>query len=123
VVQAAGAWEFFEGGQMLWRGDLHQIYVLHQAGVWRVYDDNWREGDLVWDADIIPPVGFYQPVRGFGLVWREETGVRDMLGWATAEESSFSAAFQPFERALFIADDTTPRLWALLSDGTWLARP
>jgi hypothetical protein len=108
---------------MLWRGELHQIYVLHQAGVWKVYDDSWREGDLVWDTGIVPPAGFYQPVRGFGLVWREEAGVRDVLGWATAEESSFSAAFQPFERALLIADDTTPRLWALLSDGTWLAGP
>jgi serine/threonine protein kinase len=123
VVQAAGAWESFEGGQVLWRGDLHQIYALHQDGAWRVYDDNWRDGDLVWDASIVPPAGFYQPVRGFGLVWREEAGVRDILGWATAEESSFGATFQPFERALLIADDTTARLWALLSDGTWLAGP
>jgi serine/threonine protein kinase len=123
AVQAAGAWEPFEGGQMLWREDLRRIYVLHQAGSWRVYDDNWREGDLVWDADLVPPAGLYQPVRGFGLTWREEAGVRDALGWATAEESSFSATFQPFERAVLIADDVTPRFWALLSDGTWLAGP
>jgi serine/threonine protein kinase len=123
VVQAAGAWEPFEGGQMLWRDDLRRIYVLHQAGSWRVYDDNWREGDLVWDADLVPPAGLYQPVRGFGLTWREEAGVRDALGWATAEESSFSATFQPFERAVLIADDVTPRFWALLSDGTWFAGP
>jgi serine/threonine protein kinase len=123
VVQAAGAWEPFEGGQMLWREDLRRIYVLHQAGAWRVYDDNWREGDLVWDTDLVPPAGLYQPVRGFGLAWREEADVRDALGWATAEESSFDATFQAFDRAFLIADGITPRFWALLSDGTWLARP
>jgi serine/threonine protein kinase len=123
VVQAAGAWEPFEGGQMLWREDLRRIYVLHQAGSWRMYDDNWQEGDLVWDTDLVPPAGLYQPVRGFGLTWREEAGVHDALGWATAEESSFSATLQPFERAVLIADDVTPRFWALLSDGTWLSGP
>lgn len=121
--QAPGAWEPFEGGQMLWRGDLQQVYVLYAPGTWAVYDDEWREGDLEWDPSIRAPDGLYQPGRGFGLVWRERAGVRDVLGWATATEASFNASFQPFERALLIADETTTRAWALLSDGTWLASP
>jgi serine/threonine-protein kinase len=123
AVQAAGAWEPFERGQMLWRGDLRQIYVLHQAGAWASYDDRWREGDPSWDASIVPPGGFMQPVRGFGLVWREQPGVRDALGWATASEVSFDSTFQPFERALLVADRSAARAWALFSDGTWLAGP
>jgi len=107
---------------MLWRGDLHQIYVLRQGGTWAVYDDLWRDGDMQWDAAIVPPGGFMQPVRGFGLVWRQQPGVRDDLGWATSSEATFDAAFQPFQRALLIAD-AQARLWALLSDGTWLAGP
>jgi serine/threonine-protein kinase len=123
ALQIAAGWEPFERGWMLWRGDLHQIYVLRQAGAWAVYDDLWRDGDMQWDASIVPPGGFMQPVRGFGLVWRQQAGVRDDLGWATASEATFDATFQPFERALLIADGTQARLWALLSDGTWLAGP
>ena len=37
------------------------------------------------DPDIIPPEGYYEPVRGFGKVWREERGVREHLGWATGK--------------------------------------
>jgi serine/threonine protein kinase len=122
-LQIPAAWEPFERGEMLWRGDLHQIYVLRQSGMWAVYDDLWRDGDMQWDATIVPPDGFMQPVRGFGLVWRQQAGVRDDLGWATASEATFDAAFQPFQRALLIADRAQARLWALLSDGTWLAGP
>ena len=42
----------------------------------------------------MPPAGLYQPVRGFGLVWREETGVRDRLGWALGEEAGYPTAIQ-----------------------------
>jgi serine/threonine protein kinase len=122
-LQIPAAWEPFERGEMLWRGDLHQIYVLRQSGTWAVYDDLWRDGDMQWDATIVPPDGFMQPVRGFGLVWRQQAGVRDDLGWATASEATFDAAFQPFQRALLVADRAQARLWALLSDGTWLAGP
>lgn len=115
------AWEPFEKGQMLWRGDLRQIYVLYQGGTWAVYDDRWREGDLEWETSIVPPTGLHQPVRGFGLVWREEPGVRDALGWATAAEASFDVSFQTFERAFLIADEAVAHMWALLSDGTWFS--
>lgn len=121
-TQAVWGWEPFERGQMLWRGDLSQVYVLYQAGTWAVYDDEWREGDLEWDGSIIPPIQLHQPVRGFGLVWRQNLDVRDALGWATAPEISFSVSFQPFERALLAADDETSRMWALLADGTLAVR-
>ena len=42
----------------------------------------------------MPPPGYYQPVRGFGLVWREQPNVRDRLGWALAPEAGFETAVQ-----------------------------
>jgi hypothetical protein len=47
----------------------------------------------------VPPTGFYQPVRGFGQIWRERAGVRASLGWALSEELGFTATIQQFDRA------------------------
>jgi len=118
-VQTAGAWEPFERGQMLWRKDVLRVMVLEDNGRWAVYEDNWHEGDAAWDASLNAPAELFQPVRGFGLVWREQPGVRDALGWATQPEVSFDASVQSFERALLIADPGSGRLWALFSDGVW----
>jgi hypothetical protein len=35
-----------------------------------------------------------QPIRGFGLVWRTNTGVRDRLGWATSPEIPYEGMYQ-----------------------------
>jgi hypothetical protein len=46
------------------------------------------------DPAIDPPAGYYQPVRGFGLFWREAYfgtigfSAQERLGWATDEEFS-----------------------------------
>jgi len=42
----------------------------------------------------VPPPGLYQPVRGFGLVWRQYSQVRSRLGWAVDEETGFSTTIQ-----------------------------
>jgi hypothetical protein len=118
-VQTAGAWEPFERGQMLWRKDVLRVVALEDTGRWAVYDDDWHEGDVAWDANLNAPADLYQPVRGFGLVWRQQSGVRDALGWATRPEVSFDALLQSFERALLIADPGSGRLWVLFSDGVW----
>jgi hypothetical protein len=44
------------------------------------------------DPSIVPPEGYYQPVRGFGKLWREE--LRSALGWALAPERSYTAQYQ-----------------------------
>jgi hypothetical protein len=33
------------------------------------------------DPNIVPPPGYYEPVRGSGKVWRDVQGVRDRLGF------------------------------------------
>jgi hypothetical protein len=88
----------FEGGVMIWVGEEDQIYVLFDdtqwTDGWAAFSDEWQEGDPVDDPSLIPPPGFYQPQRGFGLVWREGPTIRDRLGWALAPESGGDTAVQ-----------------------------
>lgn len=88
----------FEHGWMIWVGGEDLIYVLYEDDVfspkWQAFTDDWEPGDPVSDTTIIPPEGYYQPLRGFGLVWREQPFVRDRLGWAVALEAGGDTAVQ-----------------------------
>ncbi|GIK55905.1 MAG: hypothetical protein BroJett015_15680 [Chloroflexota bacterium] len=88
----------FEHGWLIWVGEEDLIYVLYEDDVfspkWQAFTDEWDPGDPVSDTTIIPPDGFYQPLRGFGLVWREQPFVRDRLGWAVVEEVGGDTAVQ-----------------------------
>jgi hypothetical protein len=100
--------ERFERGLMiwarsLWSPDSNAIYILYddtQSPRWDAKPDAWSAGTPESDPGIVPPTGLYQPVRGFGLVWRDTsaaagTRVRDRLGWATGSEFELAnAAYQ-----------------------------
>jgi hypothetical protein len=94
----------FERGLMFWREDLRLIYVLYTDGSWGQYVDTYQEDQPPYDATIVPPTGLYQPVRGFGRVWREEEGVRENLGWATSEEQGSTGLLQAFQKGLMLLD-------------------
>jgi len=97
AIVTDGAQEHFEHGRMLWNRAQGVIYVLFDDGQyprWRAYADEWEEGDPVSDPDIDPPSGYYQPVRGFGLVWRQNPTVRERLGWAVDAEQAYRTAIQ-----------------------------
>jgi hypothetical protein len=90
----------FERGLLLWRSvpDTYgsQIYAFFDDGQWPAWNptnDRWRLGLPESDPAIVPPAGFYQPVRGFGLFWREAFfnpagSARDRLGWGIEPEWS-----------------------------------
>jgi hypothetical protein len=104
AIATEGAEEHFEHGVMLWNQAQRIIYVLFDDGGyprWRAYADEWEDGDLVSDPDIYPPSGYYQPVRGFGLVWRQDPTVRDRLGWAVDEEQAYRTAIQRTSHARY----------------------
>ncbi len=86
----------FENGVMIWFEHTQRIYVFYNTGRWYSYADNFREGDPESDPGITPPAGLYQPVRGFGLIWRSYPEVRNGLGWATAQESGFDSWMQNY---------------------------
>lgn len=93
--------QHFERGLMIWREEPDfygsQIYVFFTDGKqphWNPTNDRWRPGMPESDPAIEPPAGYYQPVREFGLFWREAyfgqigLSARERLGWATEEEVS-----------------------------------
>jgi len=92
----------FEHGRMIWLEEVHGedftlqrfILVLYDDGTYEHYEGTWTEGMPESDPAIVPPAGLLQPIRGFGKLWRENTGVRDGLGWATAPEQGFTTTWQ-----------------------------
>lgn len=86
----------FEHGFMVWRPSENTatIYAFFDDGEVFLATDSWAEGDPESDPNFVPPDGLYQPVRGFGNVWRENEWVREQLGWATAEESAYTTRYQ-----------------------------
>jgi serine/threonine-protein kinase len=118
AITVIAAQQPFEQGLMLWRQDVNLIYVLGPAPPWFFAGDTWRDGDPSADPAIIPPDGFFQPVRGFGKVWRERPGVRDALGWATAEEVGFTAIIQEFTGGTVWQDTAGEGQAILFGDGS-----
>ncbi len=88
----------FERGRMIWVDVERRIYVLYTDGeqpAWESFPDRFIDGETPdSDPNIIPPAGLFQPIRGFGLIWRTEPGIRDRLGWATLPEISYDGAIQ-----------------------------
>jgi len=117
--QIWAAEQTFEAGYMFWRSDNRKIYVLKHGGYYEVYDDTWYEGDPVkWGYR--PPPGRYEPIRGFGKVWREKLGGpwAGEFGWAIEPERGFVGMVQTFERGLMFWSD---RRWVyvLYNTGMW----
>jgi hypothetical protein len=102
----------FEHGRLIWQEGLPAestaemmargptIYVLYdsdgsgEGGDLAVFADTWTDAEPESDPGIVPPAGLYQPIRGFGKVWRNNAEVRDRLGWATGPEAGFDGAYQ-----------------------------
>ncbi|MBI1278609.1 MAG: hypothetical protein GC179_10830 [Anaerolineaceae bacterium] len=87
------AFQPFEKGMMLWRGDTRKIYVLFNDGTWQALDDTYQEGDNLGTDQ--PPQGLIKPINGFGKVWFQIAGI-SVLGWATAPETSYKATWEMY---------------------------
>lgn len=120
AVVSAAAEEHFERGTMIWVQEQDLIYVLFADGQslqWSVFADQWDEGEPESDPTLTPPPGRFQPIRGFGLIWRQQASVRDRLGWAIDTELGFTTAVQRTSRPKY--NDTYIRaldgkVWKLL---------
>jgi DNA-binding beta-propeller fold protein YncE len=114
------AYQPFEGGVMIWDGaDTPSIYVgLTSSGDWARYPDQFQEGDPESDPALTPPNGFSQPVRGFGLLWRGDEGLRQELGWALAPEVGFEGTWQVFAGGYAVAGPDGGMLWLFYFEGT-----
>ena len=88
----------FENGWMLWLQPVGQIWVIfiNDSGehIWATYDDTFAEGEIESDPQIVPPEDLFQPIRGFGKLWRSNPEVRDALGWALADELGHTTRYE-----------------------------
>jgi len=98
LAQSNAAYEPFEHGFMLWIEQSGLITVFFNAlnggPTYASTSNPWHDGLPQSDPGIVPPDDRYQPIRGFGMVWRGEssgmpTTPRDVLGWATAQETGY----------------------------------
>ncbi len=100
-VVSWAAYQPFEHGHMIWIQARDEIFVLfadEQVRRWRVFVDLFEEGMLEYDPTLTPPPGRFQPIRGFGLVWRNDAEVRSRLGWALQPEQGFTTRIQTTAR-------------------------
>ncbi|MDQ3705269.1 MAG: hypothetical protein M3437_08625 [Chloroflexota bacterium] len=115
------AFQPFERGSMLYIERTTYtveriIYVFFEDGTFQPFEDTWREGQPVSGGQT-PPQGRFEPIRGFGKVWREGTGarVRERLGWATAPEKGADGAYQRFDRGEMYWSGTVDKIWVLFN--------
>jgi len=119
-----GTQQPFQGGEMLWRADMGQVYVL-LPDRWISYADEYRPGDPEPEPLGAPEPGLLEPRLGFGKIWRALGGPTTPLGWATAEEQGFQAAAQDYQNGTVLQTGLTrpgsaaPLLYAIHADGDW----
>ncbi|MFO7697964.1 MAG: hypothetical protein R6X16_12520, partial [Anaerolineae bacterium] len=111
-------WQPFEGGAAFWRRDTRQIIIALSSGTMLPFEDRWLEGMPDQPCQATPPEGLWQPIRGFGLVWCQESGVREGLGWAVQPESAFLSTYQLFGTGVMFKGPDQGVIW-LDNQGTW----
>ncbi len=94
------ALENFERGNMIWIDG--PIYVLYIDGRLQQFTDTFVQGVDPDSGGETPPPGLYEPVRGFGKVWRSNPDVRSGLGWGTTQEMGGTAVTQRFDHGWMI---------------------
>lgn len=115
----------FERGAMVWVQGLHgkssAIFVVffdnaRNSLVWELYIDTWQAGEPERGGEA-PPPGFFEPIRGFGKLWRTNEQVRYTLGWAVAPEVADRGSQQYFRGGAFmIHRASTDRIYLLYPD-------
>lgn len=133
--------QVFQGGHLFWRKDEDIVYIIYDRqigggdllqGTWdRSIDDrigrywSWAKvGEPDPDGiGLTPPPNLFEPVRGFGWLWRTWLGRENgPLGWALDKAYGFDslAQAQPFEGGVMFRG-SDPKVYALLDDGEFYA--
>lgn len=121
-LTSPAAEQTFQEGVMLWIEAEDAIYVLYEEDGyttrWSRFQDEWQEGDPTRDPSLQPPSGLQQPIRGFGLVWRAHSYVRERLGWAVEPERGYQTTIQRTTRYKYNATYIRAR-----DGGVWYLGP
>ncbi len=73
------------------------IYVVYANGIYQRFDDKFDPATDPQSGNATPLAGLLEPLYGFGKLWREQFGIKQALGWATAKETSGNGRFQLFD--------------------------
>ena len=95
----------FDDGLMIWLAATQEILVLFSddgSPAWGRYPDTFTEGLPESDDNLAPPPERLQPVRGFGLVWRENNAVQERLGWALEPELGYDGIIQSTGETIYL---------------------
>ena len=104
--RSAAAAQYFEHGFMVWVEASDTFYVFYEPAPGEQATMEMLIGPVQLKPGAspdnrvgeTPPPGLYEPVSGFGLLWRDEleglSGVRQRLGWALAPEFAYDTARQ-----------------------------
>lgn len=113
---------------MLWSNQIGWyeqpvIYVLYNSDTYQRFDDTYDAALEPINGNETPPAGgFVEPALGFGKVWRNQPGVREALGWATAAEATGAGRFELFERGEMIWISQTNQTYVFMnSTGQFVA--
>ncbi len=98
---------------MIWRQDVGEVYILFPEGDWYAITDTWTFDRPESDPSFVPPAGRFQPIRGFGKVWRENQWFRERLGWAVEPERGATAQAQRFEHGWLLRAESS--IYALVN--------
>lgn len=108
----------FERGMMIYMATTPAvIYVVYNNGRWSQYADTFVDGTDPVSGGEMAPSGLFEPIRGFGKVWRNNADVRGGLGWATGTETGTTATVLYFERGQMIAIPLYGQIAALGTSG------
>ena len=89
VTSFRGAFQPFERGFMLWRGDTGDIWVLNNNGTTRYFSESDYSALPDNPVEALPPDDKSKPIRGFGRVWGNNPDIQETLGWALRSEVGY----------------------------------
>ena len=118
-----GSFLQFQNGAMLWVAQQDAIYVLYDSANpprWQVFNDTFADGMADTDPAFnnAPPFT-WQPRRGFGLLWRSQSSLRDRLGWAVTEaEIAFTPQIQLGSDGMIFIGDMRGGVYSLVPDSS-----
>ena len=108
----------FEGGEMIYRRDNGDIYVISNgSGQWWRFSSS-EYGRLAENRQTAPS-NRISPANGFGRIWANNSTIRTELGWAVNVEIGFEMRFTSSNTGLLYLTRLNGIILELASNQSW----